>query len=74
MILSRNPTIGVAYPNAWSSALVSAMAGILDVLSTWRERAHQRASLASLDDHMLADIGLNRTDVYRECRKPFWMV
>ena len=74
MILSRNPTLGVAYANARPSMLAAAMARAFDTLSTWQERAHQRASLAALDDHMLADIGLTRTDVYRECRKPFWMV
>lgn len=74
MILSKNPTIGIAYPSARSSVLGTAMARVFDTLATWQERAHQRASLAALDDHMLADIGLTRVDVHRECRKPFWIV
>lgn len=38
----------------------------------WIERARQRQVLATLDDHMLRDIGVTRTDAERECRKPFW--
>ena len=47
------------------------MAGV-EVLQVWRERALQRAQLASLDDRMLADIGVGRPDVVREAEKPFW--
>jgi uncharacterized protein YjiS (DUF1127 family) len=28
--------------------------------------------LARLDDHLLSDIGLSRSDVEREIHKPFW--
>jgi uncharacterized protein YjiS (DUF1127 family) len=38
----------------------------------WRERSRQRRSLMRLDDHMLHDIGLSRSDVEREASKPFW--
>jgi uncharacterized protein YjiS (DUF1127 family) len=41
-------------------------------LVIWQERSRERRRLASLDDHMLRDIGINRSDVYREIRKPFW--
>lgn len=32
----------------------------------------QRQQLAALDDHLLRDIGLTRTDVERETARPFW--
>jgi uncharacterized protein YjiS (DUF1127 family) len=35
------------------------------------ERRNQRLTLAELTDEQLADIGLTRDDVERECR-PFW--
>ena len=40
----------------------------LKALRTWHRRARARRFLSRLDDHMLADIGLNRTDV----NKRFW--
>jgi uncharacterized protein YjiS (DUF1127 family) len=37
-------------------------------------RYRQRQALAELDDRMLADIGLGRNDVARECAKSWWPV
>jgi len=45
---------------------------LLDVLFLWSERARQRRLLAGLDERMLKDIGLSRTDVSHETGKPFW--
>ena len=36
------------------------------------ERHRQRRSLAALDDHLLRDVGLSRTDARREADKAFW--
>jgi uncharacterized protein YjiS (DUF1127 family) len=38
----------------------------------WRDRVRQRKMLARLDDRLLSDIGLSRSDVEREVQKPFW--
>ena len=38
----------------------------------WQQRMRTRRALASLDDRLLKDVGLNRADVWRECSKPFW--
>ncbi|HKF74408.1 MAG TPA: DUF1127 domain-containing protein [Stellaceae bacterium] len=38
----------------------------------WRMRAHDRRLLASLDDHALRDIGLDRPDVETESTQSFW--
>ena len=32
----------------------------------------ERAALARMDDHELADVGLTREDVLREAARPFW--
>ncbi|NIR28247.1 MAG: DUF1127 domain-containing protein [Gammaproteobacteria bacterium] len=36
------------------------------------ERARQRRELAQLDDRMLRDMGLTRSQARAEARKPFW--
>lgn len=36
------------------------------------EVARQRRELASLDDALLADLGLSRYDAQREAARPFW--
>lgn len=46
---------------------------LLDLLSTWFDRARQRRHLHALDDRMLKDIGLTRADVEFEAQKHFWM-
>ena len=42
------------------------------LLASWRQRAADRRQLASLDGHMLRDIGLSVGDVEIEVSKPFW--
>ena len=49
-------------------------ANVFTTLFEWQERARQRRRLSELDDRMLKDIGLTRTDVAREVEKPFWML
>jgi uncharacterized protein YjiS (DUF1127 family) len=44
----------------------------LDQLLEWQDRARQRHQLASLESHILKDLGLSRADVVRETDKPFW--
>ena len=50
----------------------AAIAGILDQLFTWHQRARDRHALGLLDEHMLHDIGLSRADVEHEASKPCW--
>jgi uncharacterized protein YjiS (DUF1127 family) len=44
---------------------------ILGRLRQWRRRARERAELASLDDRMLADIGISRAEAQFLSGKPF---
>jgi uncharacterized protein YjiS (DUF1127 family) len=46
--------------------------GILAMVREWHRRTRSRADLAALNDRMLRDIGLTRTDVWIEIEKPFW--
>jgi len=45
---------------------------LLSRFLAWRERARGRHLLLQLDDRMLRDVGLSRSDVDRECAKHFW--
>jgi uncharacterized protein YjiS (DUF1127 family) len=38
----------------------------------WRRRAKERAQLATLDDRMLADLGISRAEAQFLSDKPFW--
>ena len=46
---------------------------VFRTLCTWQQRAQDRAALASLDDRMLQDIGVSRSEAAREFNKPFWV-
>lgn len=46
--------------------------GLLARLRRWRQRSRERKLLATLDHHMLADIGTTGIEQARECAKPFW--
>ena len=41
-------------------------------LRQWRRRARARRELADLDDYLLHDIGLSRSQAQFESGKPFW--
>ncbi|MGI9487812.1 MAG: DUF1127 domain-containing protein [Geminicoccaceae bacterium] len=45
---------------------------VLHVFTRWCERSRQRRQLAALNDAALKDIGLTRSDVRIETKKPFW--
>jgi uncharacterized protein YjiS (DUF1127 family) len=43
------------------------------LIATWcLERQRQRQALRQLDDRMLADIGISRSQAIEEASKPFW--
>lgn len=56
---------GPPIPHGWFDHLIG-MVGL------WHHRSQSRAKLENLDDHLLADIGLNRFDAANERNKPFW--
>jgi len=55
---------------------VHGRAGWWPALVRWCARVHrtaaERRSLADLDDHLLADIGLDRATMRAEAARPFW--
>ncbi len=52
--------------------LENAVAAAFDRFQTWRDRARSRRMLRGLDDHMLRDIGINRSVAEHEGSTPFW--
>jgi uncharacterized protein YjiS (DUF1127 family) len=42
------------------------------MINTWISRSRQRKQLAKLDDRLLKDIGLTRSQAEIEISKPFW--
>ena len=71
-------SIHVYHPYSVTAKLVlgerarAAVAALADAFSAWQERVSQRRTLARLDDRMLRDMGLSRSDVEHEVSKPFW--
>jgi uncharacterized protein YjiS (DUF1127 family) len=45
---------------------------MVSIISVWLERSRQRKQLASLDEHLLNDIGYTREQARIEYSKPFW--
>jgi uncharacterized protein YjiS (DUF1127 family) len=43
-----------------------------DQVLAWLDHARQRRHLGELDDRLLRDIGLSRTEVEHETSRPFW--
>ena len=41
-------------------------------ISSWLARSRQRKALAELDDRLLRDIGITRTEARKEAARPFW--
>lgn len=42
------------------------------LMTVWADRRSQRARLATLDERMLRDIGVDRVTALQEACKPFW--
>jgi uncharacterized protein YjiS (DUF1127 family) len=53
-------------------ALSRAGNGVLATLREWRRRVHDRSQLGELDERMLKDIGITRSDAEFLMNKPFW--
>lgn len=47
-------------------------ASCLAEMRRWAERRRERAALSQLDERMLKDIGISRSDAWQEIHKPFW--
>jgi uncharacterized protein YjiS (DUF1127 family) len=48
------------------------LAGVAELLHTWRERIQQRRELTHWSERDIHDAGLSWSDVVYEAQKPFW--
>jgi uncharacterized protein YjiS (DUF1127 family) len=55
-----------------TAAVAARVVAVLALLRRWHRRARERALLAALDERMLRDIGVERSDVEREINQRFW--
>ncbi len=58
--------------SAGVSLLLSDLARIVEIFTTWQRRSTQRTALRDFDDRLLRDCGLSRAQVLWEINKPFW--
>ncbi len=56
------------------ACLDAALVWLIASVVAWRERARGRRILASFDDRMLRDIGIDRARVERESASSFWRI
>jgi uncharacterized protein YjiS (DUF1127 family) len=70
----RNQLLDDVYGSAdLSQAMPRYKFPVADIIRMWVRRSRSRSSLAELNDHELADIGLSRGQARFESGKPFWM-
>jgi uncharacterized protein YjiS (DUF1127 family) len=53
----------------------AALVRIIELIALWRRRAAARRelqALCELDDYILRDIGLTRSELRQEATRPFW--
>ena len=71
-VLDRTANGPILTTQSFLAALAQSVSRGIDQLLDWQDRATQRRHLASLEGHILKDLGLSRADVARETDKPFW--
>jgi len=68
------PVPSGARPYREDEAASSPPKGIRQWFRDWRNRARARNELMRFSDRELRDIGINRTDAWREIRKSLWRI
>ena len=71
LVVTRRPQLGQRRRSLVRQLARQAERAVTTLLR-WHELARQRRALMRLDDTMLKDIGLSRTDALREADRPFW--
>lgn len=56
----------------WDSKALLLLSVFVETLLLWRRRQIFRQQLLRMDEHLLADIGLDQNQALDELHKPFW--
>jgi uncharacterized protein YjiS (DUF1127 family) len=64
--------MSVQSPATFASARLHRLTRIAARFLTFSRRVTSRRRLSRLDDHLLRDIGLTRSEAETEARRPFW--
>lgn len=59
-------------PVTWHAVMTGVVISAVEFLARLQSRKRDRHAIQFLDDHMLKDIGLSRSDIDEELSKPFW--
>jgi uncharacterized protein YjiS (DUF1127 family) len=65
-------SVALGHRRRTRSSLKRLATRLFDRLQAWQEHAHSRRVLASLDERMLRDIGIDRATAVKESTTPFW--
>jgi len=68
----RTPAADISLKDISVKGLGTLIVKATDTVLDWQDRARQRHSMLEMDDHLLRDIGLSRSDLENEAAKPFW--
>jgi len=63
----------VTWPPSRTDRCFTSMAAVFSTIALWWQRGRSRHVLATLDDHLLHDIGVTHAEAQLESEKPFWM-
>lgn len=70
--ITRQPLYEQVKPLGFNLGVKTLAPSVFGRISQWARRVSERQALASLDDRMLQDIGVERTHALDEAAKPFW--
>ncbi|UVE17956.1 DUF1127 domain-containing protein [Pseudomonas sp. LS44] len=65
-------TLATAAPQTLSPRVRDRLQRLFACLARWTENRRTRRQLAQLDDRLLADVGITRSERLAELDKPFW--
>ena len=69
-----SPSHAVAYDTSvyHSGNFTMLLRALAATIAKWRQRARERDMLARMGPALGKDLGLSRSDIWRETNKPFW--
>jgi uncharacterized protein YjiS (DUF1127 family) len=70
--ITRRPLYEQVAPLTFRSGIGSLAMRLMRAVWRWHRRHSERRALRQLDERLLRDIAIERSDALKEWRKPFW--